>query len=246
MVITATLMGRHRASALSAAQALKDQVAALVDSARAASTDDQLSDAGRLGRVQSIATNLGDVVRSWHANQMDGLNVLLRLTQQDLDKTRDVPAEAMAARSASLKPVIDNATTNPAGLLAALERNYQDLPARRLLEETIASTYDALADPVARTQLAESYQRVQDQLAPLKPEAEQAAEERLNQARQIAGYVGQVAYLADLDATKVAALDDTNLVASQKVRAASLVEVANTRHAVAMYERQVDPVVVTS
>lgn len=164
--------------------------------------DKTLTDEGKAPKkaavVSAVKANLAT-----HSTQAQDL---ITSAQQTVEAKR---AEVYAVSDAdmqraaiTLSPVIGNAVTNPAGLLLAYQRRYQDLPSRILLEETIASTLDAMPEGINHLQLAEGFENARRELLPTRSDEQKAVDADIEAVNAAAEYARAHLAVAEVDTLK--------------------------------------------
>lgn len=131
---------------------------------------------------QEARDTLEETVATLRGELSDWVDDMLATRQADYDNALDVEPAAIAHRSTTLRPIIDEAQRNPDVLLNALRRYEGDLPARRVLVDT-ADAMQAVGrtDEAFDVQWSDALANPSDSL----PEQARTALEHLNDAREL-------------------------------------------------------------
>ena len=213
------------------------QVQAWLESAKSevekAKQDPYLPYAARPMEIQKIADKaINKVVELVTPIRHDIAHAIME-ADKAAEKALAVPNDILATRAAILLPVLRNAAERPEVLLRTYEKNYGNLADRQIIEESMGMALDMLEtgkDTKANALvLRGQYRDLQARLLPTRAQAEIDADAAVAAAQQVGEYVGMV--------TEMARLTIAQDVMGLRLKDAEPIQLANVRHAVAMYER---------
>jgi len=192
-----------------------------------------LSDIGKTEKLESLHNSTVHGIEVGHKSIAADVRDAITEAQKAAEKVTAVSDEAMAARAAILSPIIQNAITNPDGLIVAYEKRYQNMADRRLLEEVITSTLDTLettkGEAGRAALLSQRYTEARTRLRGYRPAEEIEAEAKLKATEEIGGYIDR--------ARNVALFDMAEGVSGRRLSGDEMIARATWKHEVGVFER---------
>lgn len=159
--------------------------------------DDRLySEEVKLERVADALGKDGASIRGAIEDGRQWAGIQLQAAEARVVAVRQVAPEALSERREALGPFLARAFEDWSGLIYLYRNNFEDPAARRVLEDHV-ELFTASGNHEA-TPLAEEWRRLQEELAPQRPEAELQALEDRDALSELADYLEAGAVLVHI------------------------------------------------